>query len=118
MSRVARVDNTKALVEAVHRHRVDIVTHPGLHVNIDTTELARACASKGTAMEINAYHASGGVEYVKAAARQGAKFVLSSDAHHPGNVGRVEAAIRIAERAGLAPEQIINVERQDAGAPE
>ncbi len=118
MSRVARIDNTKALVEAVYRHRIDIVTHPGLHVNIDTAELARACASRGTAMEINSYHACGGVEYVKTAAKQGVRFALSSDAHHPRDVGRVDAAIRIAEKAGLGPDQIINVEMQDEADPE
>ncbi|MCR4398817.1 MAG: histidinol-phosphatase, partial [Firmicutes bacterium] len=108
MSRRARADNTKALVEGVRRHRIDIITHPGLHVNVDTAELARACASRGTALEINSYHGSGGPDYVRVAARQGVRFVLSSDAHSPAEVGMVEAAARIARAAGLPPEQIIN----------
>ncbi|NPV69621.1 MAG: PHP domain-containing protein [Firmicutes bacterium] len=108
-SRRARVDNTKALVEAVYRNRIDLITHPGLKVNIDTAELARACVRKGTALEINASHTRSGPDYVRVAARQGAKFVLSSDAHDPRDVGRVERAAAIAEKAGLVPEQIANV---------
>ncbi|HHY39518.1 MAG TPA: PHP domain-containing protein, partial [Clostridia bacterium] len=44
----ARTIYTKAVVEAVLKNRIDIVTHPGLGFDIDTLELARACAKMGT----------------------------------------------------------------------
>ncbi len=105
----ARVDNTKSLIEAVRRNRVDVVTHPGLHVSIDTEELARECARVGTALEINAKHAHLDVEFVKVAARQGASFCIDSDAHSPDQVGEFGRALEVAIRAGLDPERIINV---------
>lgn len=105
----ARVTNTKAMVEAVKRHRLAIVTHPGLHLPIDTPELARACAARGTRMEISSAHRETGVAYVRAAARQGVDFALSSDAHRPERVGDLGAALRVARRAGLAPERVWNV---------
>lgn len=110
----ARVENTKALVEAVLRHDVDIVTHPGLNVSIDTAELARACARKGTALEINAGHGYMTPEFCRTAAREGARFVINSDAHRPADVGRLERGIQVAVKAGLTAGQIINA-REEQG---
>ncbi|MGE5594251.1 MAG: PHP domain-containing protein [Betaproteobacteria bacterium] len=105
----ARVDNTKALVEAIRKNRVDVVTHPGLHVSIDTEELARECARVGTALEINARHANLDAEFMKAAARQGVNFCIGSDAHAPDDVGDFGRALEVAIGAGIDPERIINV---------
>lgn len=106
--RRARAANTKAVVEAVNRHDLLILTHPGAGRDIDTAELARACARRGTAMEINAHHNNMTVDYCLVAAREGARFALSSDAHRPEAVGAVDGAIAIAQAAGLTPDQIIN----------
>ncbi len=105
----ARVDNTKSLIEAIRRNRVDVVTHPGLHVSIDTEELARECARVGTALEINAKHAHLDTEFIKVAAREGASFCISSDAHSPEEVGDFGRGLEVAIHAGLDPERIINV---------
>ncbi len=105
----ARENNTRAIVKAVYRNRIDIITHPGLHVAIDTVELARACAQKGTALEINAKHGAESVEFIRTAAREGVKFVIGSDAHSPEMVGQLEAGIAAAQKAGLEIEQVLNV---------
>lgn len=110
MRRRARTANTKALVEAMARNRVDIITHPGLKVDIDTTELARAAARRGVALEINARHGVRSLSFVRAAARAGALFALGSDAHTPAAVGRLAPALRVAELARLGPGQIINAD--------
>lgn len=108
MARKARTDNTKAVVEAVHSYEIDIITHPGYQLAINTAELARACAKRGTAMEINAGHDHMTVEYCRVAAREGVKFALSSDAHRPGEVGKLDHAVALAVQAGLSADQIIN----------
>ncbi len=104
----ARNINTKALVEAVRRHDVDILTHPGWGLQVDTRELARTCADRETAMEINASHGHMTVDYCRLAAREGCVFSLGSDAHRPEDVGRLDSALQIAAAAGLRPEQILN----------
>lgn len=105
----ARNDNTKAVVAAVYNNEIDIITHPGLNISIDTPELARACVKTNTALEINARHGIKSVEFIQAAARQGVKFAIGSDAHTPGDVGNLEAGVRSAQLAGMNPDQIINV---------
>jgi putative hydrolase len=59
-------------------------------------------------MEISSFHRGTDEAYVRAAARQGADFVLSSDAHSPARVGDLDAALRVARRAGLSPERVMN----------
>lgn len=108
IARRARVDNTKSLIEAIRGNRVDVLTHPGLHVSIDTVELARECAKVGTALEINARHAGLDPEFVEVAARQGASFCIDSDAHSPTEVGKFGCALDVAARAGLGCDRIIN----------
>lgn len=106
--RWARIDNTKALVRAVKKHRVDIVTHPGYRVSIDTKELAKACAERGTALEINSSHTQTTPEFIRIARYQGAKFAINSDAHDPGNVGNLDWGLKLAREAGLPEDLIIN----------
>lgn len=105
----ARNENTKAIVAAVYNNEIDIITHPGLNISIDTPELARACVKTDTALEINAKHGVKSIEFIQAAAREGVKFAIGSDAHLPEDVGRLEAGVKAARLAGLNPEQIINV---------
>lgn len=104
----SRIDNTKALVESVLRNDIDVVSHPGLKIDIDTAELARACAKRGTALEISAGHEHMTPEYVRLAAKKGAVFSVGSDAHTPKSVGKFERAIGLLDLAGLEPDQVIN----------
>lgn len=106
----ARVINTKAVVEAIYKNKIDILTHPGAKANIDTREVAKAAAQRGTILEINSSHGYLTVEYIKIAMKEGAKFVINSDAHRPEDVGNVQSGIQRALEAGLGVDQIINAE--------
>lgn len=106
--RRVKAQNTKALVFAMNRHKIDIITHPGLKLPIDTEELAREAAKVGTALEINSSHGYLTVDYVKVAMKEGVCFAINSDAHSPEFVGNFENGIKTAEKAGLPAERIIN----------
>lgn len=100
--------NTEAITNAVKRYEVDIVTHPGLHINIDTRELARVCKERDTLLEINASHGYLTLEYIKIAREEGARFVINSDAHRPQDVGSLGAGIALVSEAGLTVGEIAN----------
>ncbi|MCT4620843.1 MAG: PHP domain-containing protein [Marinisporobacter sp.] len=106
----ARVINTDAVVAAIYNNPIDILTHPGAKANIDTKEIAKAAAARGTALEINSSHGFLTVEYIKIAMKEGAKFVISSDAHKPVDVGNVTKGIERAIQAELSVDRIINAE--------
>ncbi|HOB09322.1 MAG: PHP domain-containing protein [Limnochordia bacterium] len=108
LKRKARLLNTEALVNAVNRHPIQIVTHPGHRFDIDTRALARACAARGAAFEINTSHQHMTVSLIKTAANEGVKFAISSDAHQPSRVGDFAYGVWLAGQAGLTPEMIVN----------
>lgn len=105
-----RRQNTEAMINAIERYPIRIITHPGAKIDIDTQMLAKYAAQKNVALEINSSHGFMTVEYVKIAMKEGASFVINSDAHHPSKVGIFDKGIEIAKKAGLRPEQIINAE--------
>lgn len=100
--------NTQAVINAINRYDIDLITHPGAKVDIDTRELAKAAAKRGTALEINASHGFLTVEYLKIAMEEDVKFMINSDAHTPGNIGNVEKGIKRALEANLSTDRIIN----------
>lgn len=104
----ARKVNTAALVNAVRRFPIAVITHPGYGLPIDTGRLAEACAASGCALEINAGHDHATIEYLRIAKAAGARFALGSDAHEPGRVGDLAKAAELARAAGLSAEEIIN----------
>ncbi|MGE5554607.1 MAG: PHP domain-containing protein [Betaproteobacteria bacterium] len=103
-----REANTRALEEAVTRHEVDIVTHPGLHLSIDTPRLAATCASVGTALEISAGHPYQTADFVRVARAAGAVFAIGSDAHRPEDVGNLGSGLALAEAAALPAALVLN----------
>lgn len=100
--------NTISIAKAIRKHKIDIITHPGARIPIDTTYIAQEAAKAGTALEINSHSSAMQAEHVKAAAKYGVKFVIDSDAHSPENVGNLTNGLKIAEEAGLDSSQIIN----------
>ncbi|HHY81093.1 MAG TPA: PHP domain-containing protein [Clostridiales bacterium] len=103
-----RQANTSALTKALSRYPIQILTHPGAKIDIDSRALAKAAVKNNVALEINASHGFMTVEYVKIAMEEGANFVICSDAHSPGKVGDFEKGIQIARSAGVPPHRIIN----------
>lgn len=106
--RHARERNTRAIINAVQSNRVDIVTHPGYRLSIDTRALAKACAQKGCALEISGSHQHTTVEYLTIAMREGCRFAIGSDAHTPERVGDFKRGMRLAIQAGVEPQMIVN----------
>ena len=95
------VKNTDIYVKIAHSKKFDIITHPGYALKIDAKEFAKACAESGTLIEINDKHNSFTSLDLEMAASYGARFILSSDAHVPHAVGKVDTAIAAAKAAGI-----------------
>lgn len=100
--------NTTALVRAIRRNPLTFVSHPGLMMEVDLDEVARACAETGCAMEINVGHRYQLDGVVRAALRRGVPLVVNSDAHFPRTVGELAEGVALLERHGVPPEQVLN----------
>ncbi|HHU62453.1 MAG: PHP domain-containing protein [Bacillota bacterium] len=113
LSKTSLVVNTDATIRAVERNKIDVLTHPGLRFEIDYKVVAQACATYGTAFELNASKPYLTPEIVELVANEGAKFVIGSDAHSPERVGDFFSALMLAEQAGLTPENVLNARYKD-----
>ena len=108
------VRNTDMILNTLYHaeeqgHHIEILTHPGDKGPFDITEIAKACEDTGTLMEINGKHPHLTSDEIKLAAPFDVKFVISSDAHIPGNVGLFRPQLTRALEAGLDPERIVNI---------
>ncbi|MBP3371326.1 MAG: PHP domain-containing protein [Clostridia bacterium] len=102
---------TSAVVHAIEGGRLFMVTHPGEYIPVDMQQVARAAALHDVYIEINNKHPMAQAD-LKIAAAQGVKFLLSSDAHHPKNVGRVDRALDAAMQAGIDKSRIVNLKKE------
>lgn len=107
----ARVNNTKALKEAITRYDVDFISHPDLQMPVDIAELAAACAAHNTAIEINTGHDYDKEDVIKLAFKEGVNFVVNSDAHFPSTVGNLESGGLLLEKFNVPVEQVLNARK-------
>ncbi len=99
---------TEALIAAIQRYDVDVLTHPGYHYPVLMDPLAAAAAKTGTAIEINSAHGLPHADALKLALNHGVNFLIGSDAHCPERVGDFALALELAKQAGVPPERILN----------
>ncbi|MBZ4686596.1 MAG: putative hydrolase [Clostridia bacterium] len=101
--------NTKALKNAIKRHRPYAVTHPGLKMPVDLEEIADACVKTGTLFEINTGHDFQKPQQIEIVASYGTAFIVNSDAHYTGSVGKLDPGFKILLKAKISPEKIANI---------
>ena len=101
--------NTQALKSALSRHPVDIVTHPGLGMPVDLSEIAAACRAEGCAFEINTGHNYLTPGEVRCVLDQGTQVIVNSDAHFPETVGELQSGWEVLVAAGGDPELVVNL---------
>ena len=82
---------------------IDVLSHPGLL----TAEEARLAAQRGVCLELSARkgHSLSNGHVARTALANGAKLVVNSDAHAPGDLVPLELARKVALGAGLNEEQ-------------
>ena len=102
--------NTEMMLSALHKNKIMILTHPGDKAPIDLEQIAEACESTGTLMEINPWHGHLTVDELVFCSKYDVKFVISSDAHKPEYVGSFERGLDMAFEAGIDIDRIVNVE--------
>jgi DNA polymerase (family 10) len=107
---------TDRLLGAIAHAHVDAIGHPtGRIVNgrgpyaLDFDVVARAAAAAGCFLEINGSERLDLPDTLAAAAKSyGARFVLSTDAHDPRQLGNMRFAVAVARRAGLEAADVAN----------
>lgn len=110
-------ENTSRVVSALEKDYFDFIAHPTgfvfgnrAPISIDIDRVIETCSKYGKALEINSYYMRMDLneQNVRKAKNAGAKLVINTDSHRPGNLDMMDLGIDIARRAGLEAEDIIN----------
>jgi len=104
-----KLKNTDMAVRAIYENKIAVLTHPGDKGPFDIEEVAKACAARGTLLEINENHRGVTLEAIKQASKTDVKFIVCSDAHSPEKVGICDDGIKKAIQAGLDLDRIVNI---------
>lgn len=103
--------NTTALLRALDKYPIDILTHLNYGFPTDTLAVARLAKEKGTLIELNGKRINFTDEELLIMAEEGVKFIVNSDAHSPERVGECNNAINTIFRLDLPISQIVNVDK-------
>ncbi|WMJ77171.1 MULTISPECIES: PHP domain-containing protein [unclassified Sedimentibacter] len=104
-----REKNTEAVINAMNKYKINILTHPGDKIPLNTELIAKTAEKTGTILEINNSHSHLNAEEIKIASKYDVKFVINSDAHIKDNIGRYENGLKEAMDAKLDLSRIINL---------
>jgi DNA polymerase (family X) len=120
---MSETDMTARIVRAVSHPLVTVLGHPTGRLllgrkgyTFDLVQVARAAAANDTYLEINAnpHRLDLSDEMVRAAAKEGARFAINPDAHAMRGIRDTALGLTVARRAGLSPDQILNVRDSSA----
>ena len=100
--------NTRALIAAIERYPVKVLTHVNHSLKVDVAAVAAACAKRGVLVELNVKHLKDLKGHWDALRESEASFIVNSDAHRPSEVGELSAAFEAAVRAGISKDRIVN----------
>lgn len=110
----ARAVNTQSLIRAIERYPILGITHPGAKGPIDLLAVADAAAKKGVLLEVNAHHGHLTTQDLNQLKDHSVCFFVSSDAHHPRDVGAFSLAVDRLKEAGVHENRVWNTEMQFA----
>ena len=101
-------ENTHALVQAVKKHPIDIISHINYSMAVDCLEVAKVCADTGTMIELSGKKISYTDEQFRQMAETGVRFIMNSDAHTADRVGDFRMALDLIRRNNYPVEKIAN----------
>ena len=103
--------NTNAYLQAIEKHRISIIAHlnyAGCYV--DCGKIAQACAKKGIYIELNGKRINFSKQDIDAMLKTDVKFIINSDAHDVGSVGKNHRAFNLIEKYKIPLEKVANLD--------
>lgn len=101
--------NTKAIVNALYKNNIYILTHPGDKIPVDIDKIAYAAQENNTILEINSSHNHLNAEEIIIASKYDVNFAIGSDSHIKDNIGNFENALKELEKAGIDLRRVVNI---------
>lgn len=102
--------NTLMYVNAIKKHKIDVLTHPGFRLDIDYKQVGQACEDYGTYVELSSRHRTPNDDNIEQLLATNCQFVLDSDAHKSIDVGSCDFARSLVEKYDIPHERIANID--------
>ena len=110
-SKKMREKNTKAIINAMEKYPIDAITHPKHGMAIDVLAVAKKAVETNTMIELNAKRMLFSREEIAQMTQMGVMFLISSDAHSPEKIGRVENILQVVEEYNIPESQVANLNK-------
>ena len=104
--------NTKAYLNCIKKHRVNILAHlqyGGCYV--DCEKIAKECVKRNIYIELNGKRINFSKIEIDKMVKTGVKFIINSDAHDIYSVGKNHRAFNLIEKYKIPLEQIANLDK-------
>jgi putative hydrolase len=101
--------NTDAVVNAIKKNKIDILTHPGDKIPVNIDKIAAEAELKGTILEISNSHGHLNSKEIMIAAQYDVKFAIDSDSHIKDTIGGFEQGLKEAIDANLDLKRVVNL---------
>ena len=105
------VKNTDAYLKLLDNYEVDIISHLNYAICADAIEVGKACARKGTYLELNGKRVNLTDAEIERLAGEGVTFIIGSDAHRPEKVADMSVPMEIVKRLGIPSQSIANLDK-------
>lgn len=94
--------NTDEILRTLDAYpQIQAVTHPGEYIRVNIDRLSKYAAQRKILLEINNRHVTFTKDSLQLAAANGAKFIISSDAHKFHEICEFGNAVSLAKEAGV-----------------
>jgi len=103
--------NTRTVQKAIERNHIDVWTHPNKYFKVDVVEISKTCAERGTLVELNGKRISFRPIDFERMCRNGANFIIGSDAHDTRRVGSMTKVEEFLRNCDYDPACIININK-------
>ncbi len=108
LSKLSEKYCTQAVMNALDRYDIRMITHPMSNYRFDLRKVAEKCAQKNTILEINNNRRLLNCEYIKSIKDIDVMFAVGSDAHNKNDVAKVDEAVLIALESGVI-DRVVNI---------
>lgn len=103
--------NTNAYIKALQKNRINIISHLGSNMKVDSIKIACECKKHGTYVELNARRLCFTDAEAEQMSKMGVEFVLSSDAHVCNNVGECNRGLNFVIKNNIPKNLIANLDK-------
>jgi putative hydrolase len=108
--------NTRAVINAVSKNRIDILTHLNYGLKTNVAEVAEACKEAGTFIELNGKRINFSRDEFLRMVKTGVRFIINSDAHSPDRVGDMSLGLKFIEGLDFDRSCIVNMDSEKSPA--